>query len=194
MWNWNSNLSPEMNINKNLVDNFKKYAKISGIIFMVLGSVGIFFPTFMSFTTLAFVSYLMLFAGLSAGWLTWSSNKKDWAGWLKSFLLILVGLFMIFYPMEGIAALGLLFAIYFFMDAFAGFGLAFSLKPQKIWWLWLINAITSLALGVIFIVGWPFSSFFMVGLLVGISLLFDGIALLSGGIFLDEIDKEEKKD
>jgi len=101
---------------------------------------------------------------------------------------------MIFYPMQGIAALGLLFAIYFFTDAFAGFGLAFSMKPQKMWWLWLVNAVTSLVLGVIFIVGWPFSSLFMVGLLVGISLLFDGVALLSGGIFLDEIDKEEKKD
>ncbi|SFV68779.1 hypothetical protein MNB_SV-10-1082 [hydrothermal vent metagenome] len=192
MWNWNSNLSLEMNINKNLVDNFRKYAKISGTLFIILGAVGIIFPTFMSFTTLAFVAYLMLFAGISAGWLTWISNKNDWAGWLKSFVLIVVSLFMIFYPMQGIAALGLLFAIYFFTDAFAGFGLAFSLKPQKIWWMWLVNAVTSLILGFIFLIGWPFSSLFMVGLLVGISLLFDGVALLSGGMFLDTAEKEDK--
>ena len=191
MWKWNDQLNLEMNINKNLVDNFKKYSKISGITFIILGSVGIIFPTFMSLTTLAFVSYLMLFAGLFAGWLTWTSNKEDWAGWLKSFLLILVAMFMLFYPMQGVATLGLLFAIYFFTDAFAGFGLAFSMKPQKNWILWLLNAITSLALGVIFVVGWPFSSLFMVGLLVGISLLFDGIALLTGGIL---IDKAEEKD
>ena len=191
MWKWNNQLNLEMNINKNLVDNFKKYSKISGITFIILGSVGIIFPTFMSLTTLAFVSYLMLFAGLFAGWLTWTSNKEDWAGWLKSFLLILVAMFMLFYPMQGVATLGLLFAIYFFTDAFAGFGLAFSMKPQKNWILWLLNAITSLALGVIFVIGWPFSSLFMVGLLVGISLLFDGIALLTGGIL---IDKAEEKD
>ncbi len=193
MWNWNSNLSPEMNLNKNLVDHFKKYAKISGVLFIVLGSAGIFFPTFMSFTTLAFVSYLMLFAGISGAWLTWASNKRDWAGWLKSFLLIIVSLFMLFYPMQGIAALGLLLAIYFFTDAFASFGLAFSLKPQKIWWMWLINAITSLVLGVIFLIGWPFSSLFMVGLLVGISLLFDGMALLTGGILLENIEDDKKE-
>ena len=192
MWNWNSTLSPEMNINKNLVDNFKKYAKISGILFIIFGIAGIFFPSFMSFTTLAFVSYLMLLAGISGAWLTMASNKKDWAGWLKSFLLIVVSLLMLFYPMEGIAALGLLFAIYFFTDAFAGFGLAFSLKPQKIWLMWLFNAITSLVLGVIFLIGWPFSSLFMVGLLVGISLLFDGIALLSGGILLEDVDDTKK--
>jgi len=47
-----------------------------------------------------------------------------------------------------------------------------------------------LALGTIFVVGWPFSSLFMVGLLVGISLMFDGIALLMGGKFLDSVENE----
>ena len=191
MWNWNNKLSPEMNLNKNLVDSFKKYATISGVMFIILGIAGIIFPSFMSFTALAFVSYLMLFAGVSSAWLTWMSNRENWSGWLKSFLLIIVALLMLFYPMEGIAALGLLFAIYFFTDAFAGFGLAFSLKPQKVWWLWLFNALTSLALGVIFMVGWPFSSLMMVGLLVGVSLLFDGVALLSGGIFLQNEEDEK---
>jgi len=196
MWNsnlsWDNNLSAEMNINKELVDSFKKYAKISGSIFIVLGMIGIIFPTFMTISTEIFVSYLMLFAGILAGWMTWTSNRRDWAGWLKSFALIIVSSIMLFYPMEGIATLGLLLAIYFFMDAFSGFGLAFSLKPQKIWWMWLINAVTSLAIGVIFLIDWPFSSLFMIGLLVGISLLFDGIALLFGGVFIDEVEKEEK--
>ena len=193
MWNWNTHLTAEMNLNKNLVASFKKYAKISGTIFILLGAAGIFFPTFMTMTTLAFVSYLMLFAGFFAGWMTWTSNRHDWAGWLKSVLLIMVAIFMIFYPMQGVATLGLLLAIYFFMDAFAEFGLAFSLRPQKVWILWLLNAITSLALGVIFIVGWPFSSLYLVGLFVGISLFFDGVALLTGGVLLDEVDATQKK-
>ena len=191
MWKWNENLNLEMNINKNLIDSFKKYSKIGGVLFILLGAVGIAFPMVMSLTTLAFVSYLMIIAGFFSGWLTWQSNKEDWAGWLKSFILALTGLFMILYPTIGVATLGMLFAIYFFMDAFAGFGLAFSLKPQKIWWLWLFNAITSLVLGVLFIVGWPLSSMFLVGLLVGISLFFDGIALLTGGMVVDKMEKEQ---
>jgi len=77
------------------------------------------------------------------------------------------------------------------MDAFAGFGLAYSLRDDKHWWVWLINAITSLVLGVLFIIGWPLSSLWLVGLFVGISLLFDGFALLAGGIFLEDIEKKE---
>jgi uncharacterized membrane protein HdeD (DUF308 family) len=190
MWN-NSTLQIE--INRSIVSNLKKYAKISGILFIILGTLGIFFPTFMSISAVVLVSYLMLFAGISSGIFTWMSNKKDWAGWLKSFLLVGASLIMLFYPMQGVATSGLVFAIYFFMDAFAGFGLAFSLKDDKHWWLWLINAITSLILGVLFIIGWPMSSLFLVGIFVGISLLFDGIALLVGGSYLEEIDNEAKK-
>ncbi|HFQ61733.1 MAG TPA: hypothetical protein ENK39_05480 [Epsilonproteobacteria bacterium] len=190
MWN---QTSLEMKINQTLVDKFKKYAKIGGVLFILLGAVGIFFPTFMTFGTLAFVSYLMLFAGISAGALTWASNRKDWAGWLKSFILIIVASYMIFYPLQGVATLGLLFSIYFFMDAFGGFGLAFSAEGQKHKWVWLFNAATSLVLAIIFIIGWPFTSLWLVGFFVGVSLFFDGISLLVGGAALDAIDEKEQK-
>ena len=191
MWNWNNNLNVEMNINKNLVDNFKKYATISGIMFIIMGIVGILFPVIMTYSSLIFIAYLMLLSGIFAGWLTWKSNREDWAGWLKSFMLIIVAVLLLVYPQSGAAALGLLFAVYFFTDAFAGFGLAFSLRPQKIWLFWLFNAITSLVLGVLFLINWPTSSFYLIGLLVGISLLFDGIALLSGGAFIDKMDEKK---
>ncbi len=193
MWKWNENLNIEMALNKSLVESFKKYSKVGGILFIILGILGIIFPTLMSLTTLAFVAYLMIIGGFFSGWLTWKSNKEDWAGWLKSFILLLTGLLMIFYPMIGVASLGLLLSVYFFMDAFAGFWLAFSLRPQKIWIFWLINAITSLILAIIFIVGWPFSSLYLVGLFVGISLLFDGIVLLTGGFYVDKKEDDNAK-
>jgi uncharacterized membrane protein HdeD (DUF308 family) len=188
MWRWHKNLNLETNLNKNLVDNFKKHAKISGSVFVLLGAAGIFFPQFLSITTVMLVAYLMLFAGVSAGILTYKSNREDWVGWLKSFILVLASFFILYYPMQGAAALGLVFAIYFFTDAFASFSLALSLRPHKMWLVWLFNALTSIALGVLFVVGWPMSSLFLIGILVGISLLFDGVSLLLGGTFVKDID------
>ncbi len=181
----------ELDINSALIEKFKKYTKIGGTIFILLGLIGIFFPKFMTFGTLAFVSYMMLFAGISSGILTWMSNKKDWAGWLKSIILIAVALYMFFYPMEGVATLGLLFSFFFFMDAFSGFGLAFSAQGKRHKWIWIFNAVSSLILAVIFIASWPFSSLWLVGFFVGISLFFDGIALLVGGFSIKEIEKKE---
>ena len=192
MWKWHKNINLEANINKNLIDHFKKHAKIGGTLFVLLGAIGILFPAFMSLTTVLLVGYLMLFAGISAGILTYKSNHEDWTGWLKSFILVLSSFLILFYPLQGAAVLGLVFAVYFFTDAFAGFSLALSLRPEKIWLVWLLNALTSLALGILFVVGWPTSSLFLIGILVGISLLFDGIALLLGGVFIQDI--EDKND
>jgi len=178
----------EMDINKALVEKFKKYAKLGGFLFIILGAVGMFFPTFMTLGTLVFVSYLMLFAGVSAGVLTWMSNRKDWTGWLKSFILSAVALYMILYPLDGVATLGLIFSFYFFMDSFSSAGLAFSAEGKKHQWMWIFNALTSFVLAVLFVVGWPFSSLWLIGFFVGISLFFDGIALLIGSSYFRDID------
>jgi len=178
-------------LDESIFSKISKHAKTAGVIFMILGLVGIIFPTIMTMATVAFVSWLMLFAGISAAYFTWVSDKSDWLGWLKSILLVGASLFMLLYPMSGVGTVGLLLSIYFFMDAFAGFGLSSTQYPNKGWWAWLINALLSLALGVLFLINWPFSSLYLVGIYVGISLLFDGIALFSTGSFLNKIDKGE---
>ncbi len=185
MWNYSI-----LAMNKELAEQLKKYGMISGIIFILLGLVGIFYPMIMSISTVVLVSYLMLTMGIISAWMTWKSNPKDWAGWLKSTLLIVVALLMLFYPLEGVASLGLLFAMYFLVDSFASFGLAFSLKPAKGWWIWLLNGLTSLLLAALFLYGWPFSSLYLVGLYVGISFLFDGISLIAGSLAIDKLEKE----
>jgi len=191
---WINSTTLKLDLDQEVLDTFKKYAKIGGFLFIILGAIGIFFPTFMTLGTLIFVTYLMLFAGVSSATLTWMSNRKDWAGWLKSLLLIGVALYMIFYPMSGVATLGLLFSFYFFMDSFGSFGLGFSAQDTKHKWVWFFNAITSFILAIIFIIGWPFTSLWLVGFFVGISLFFDGIALIVGGYAVDKIEEDVTKE
>ncbi len=171
-----------------IFEKLGKYAKLSGVIFIILGIIGIIFPTYMTLATEIFVSYLMLLAGVVAGYFTWITDKNNWLGWLKSFILVGVALLMLLYPMSGIATIGLLLAIYFFMDAFAGFAMA-SMHPIKGRWLWLFNGLLSLALGVLFLINWPFSSMYLIGIFVGISLFFDGFILFIGGSQLKKIGK-----
>ncbi len=177
-------------VEETLFKKFGKHAKIAGIVFILLGIAGIAFPPFMTVASVVFVSWLLLFAGISAAFFTWQTDRSDWMGWLKSFALILVSLYMLFSPLGGAATLGLLFSIYFFTDAFAGIGLAMNMKPAKGWWIWLLNALLSLGLGIFFLLGWPFSSIYLVGLFVGISLIFDGIALFLGGRFMQKLDEK----
>ncbi len=187
---WNCKL--DIRMSEDLLKKLAKYSTVAGILFIILGLIGIFLPAFMTLTTVLFVSFLLLFAGISLATLTWMSNREDWMGWLKSFILIFVSIYMIFSPIGGAATVGLLLTMYFFMDAFANFGLAMSARNahlNKTWWMWLMNAVVSFVLGVIMIMGWPFSSLYLVGIIVGISLFIDGWVLLMGGKILKDIDK-----
>ncbi|WP_297441703.1 DUF308 domain-containing protein [Sulfurimonas sp.] len=176
-------------IDENLFDTFSKYSKITGVIFIILGLVGIIYPVFMTLATVTFVAWLMIFSGFMAAYFTYITDKSDYLGWLKSLILFGIGALMIFYPMTGVGTVGLLLAIYFFMDSFASFSLALSMRPANGWIWWLINAIFSMLIGILFIVGWPFTSAYLIGLLVGFSLFFDGIALLVTGSIFQKMNK-----
>jgi len=176
--------------NKNLLDRFSKSSKIYGILFLILGLAGIIFPYIMSITTAIMYAWLLLFGAIMIGLYTWQTNKKDWLGWLKTVIFLITSILMILNPITAVAVLGILFAIYFFMDAFASMALAFELKPEKMWWMSLLNGLLSFVIGIYFIIGWPISSMFLVGFLVGISLFFDGIVLLSLGNVAKNLEKE----
>jgi len=78
-----------------------------------------------------------------------------------------------------VAAVGLLLALYLLLDAFGSFALAQSIHPAKGRGWMYFNGIASILLAMLFLIGWPATSLWLVGLYVGISLLLDGWALLS---------------
>jgi len=176
-----------------LIKKFESHAKVAGILFIILGAIGALFPVFTSFATVVFVAWLMLFAGFMAAYFTYMTDRTDWAGWLKSVALVWVASYMLFSPLGGVATLGLLLSIYFFMDAFSGFMMASAQYPNKGWVLWSVNALLSFAMAVLFIIDWPFTSTYLIGLLVGFSLFFDGLALLMGVKFFKQNDTQNDK-
>jgi len=159
---------------------FRKNTKTVGVVLMVIGFLGAIFPVAASLTTVVFVAWMLLLSAFLVGFFTYKSDAGDWRGWLKSLIFFSVGIYMLVNPAGGIATLGLLFSIYFFMDAFSGFTLASSFYPNKGWGIWAVNAVLSLLMAMIFVIGWPHTSVVLIGLLVGFSLFFDGLALVMG--------------
>ncbi len=187
---WNYSMLPN---DMNLLPKLAKHSIIAGVIMAILGGLALFFPFYGSLATVAFVAWLMIFGGFAAGYATYKSNKGDWLGWLKTFILIVTGLLMIFYPAVGIQAVGLMLAIYFLLDTFAGFALGASMRPAKGWWLWSLNGFFSLVLAVIFLTSWTSikETAWLIGIFVGISLLFDGFMLIFMGNSIKKIGKGE---
>lgn len=156
----------------------RKTLMTTSIVLILIGIVGIALPQFLSMAIALFAGWLLLFAGSIAMFITWHGFRDRWVAWLKPFVLIAVGLLILLNPIAGTAALGLMLAIYFLFDGFAGVGSAWEMRPQTGWGWLMFNGATSLLLALIFILGWPFSSAWLIGLFIGISLLVDGLSLL----------------
>ncbi len=159
--------------------DFRRFALIAGILLMVLGVIGVALPQFMTLITAAFAGWILLLAGFVMAYLTYQGFGGFGAlRWLKPFVLVASGLLILVYPIAGAAALALVLAIYFMFDGFANAGMAFEMRPMRGWFWMLLNAVLSFALSLFIMAGWPDSSFWIVGIFVGVSLFFDGLALL----------------
>ncbi|WP_457572761.1 HdeD family acid-resistance protein [Desulfolithobacter sp.] len=155
---------------------------ITGVALLLLGLVGVVMPQVITVAISLLISFLLVLSGVVVAYLTWINYSRTALAWLKPFLLIALGLLIGLYPVAGAAALGLILIIYFLLDAFASISFAFFLRPLSGWGWTLFNGILSMILAGVFLVSWPFSAMWLVGVLVGISLMVDGLALLMLGL------------
>ena len=165
-------------IDKEVLKSFGGYTFVVGGLLILLGTIGILLPNVMSLGTDIFVAWLLLIGGAVWATHTFQYSPASVMDWLKPVVLLIIGGVMLFYPAGGVAGVGLLLAIYLLMDAFSSFVLAQAVYPAKGWGLMSINGVASVLLAALFMAGWPETSFWLVGLFVAISLVFDGWALL----------------
>lgn len=180
----NSEAAPEINTVSEqykvitAIPHFGSYSMVIGVLLLVIGGVGMLLPQLMSLEVTLLIGILLIAGGFA--WMVYAFRYSvySWADWLKPVLLFVTGGLMLFYPMNGVAVIGLLLAIYLMLDAFGSFILARTIYPHKGWGWMAFNGVTSVLLVMLFLVGWPDSSLFIVGLYIAISLFFDGWALL----------------
>jgi uncharacterized membrane protein HdeD (DUF308 family) len=168
-------------IDKKVFDKFGPYTLITGILLVVLGTAGILMPGVMSLSTVIIVAWLLLAGGSLWALHTYKHSPKSVMDWIKPALLFIFGSMMLFYPVSGVGAVGLLLAVYLFLDAVHSFSLARSIYPDKGWGWMTFNGVVSAMLASLFLIGWPATSLWLVGIYVSISLMFDGWALVAIG-------------
>lgn len=166
-------------VNISMDSQSRRVVLVTSIVLLLLGVIGICLPQVLSIATAVFAGWLLLIAGIAACYICWHSDRERWAGWLRPFALILFGLLLLLHPLAGTAALGLVLAVYFLLDGFAGVGSAWEMRPRKGWAWFMLNGVLSLVLAAVFIAGWPFTSAWLVGFFIGISLFFQGGALMT---------------
>ncbi len=182
--------SVSMFFDKETLQKFSTHTIIAGVLMLIVGGLGIFAPTIMSLVVVTLLGWLFITSGIIQGYITYKTYRRSFSAWLKPTLSFITGMLFFIFPVEGVAVAAVMLAVYLLVDAFSSFGFAMDYKPNKWWWIHIVNALISIFLAILIMLGWPVSSLFWVGLYAAISLFFDGVALVSMGIGAKRLAKE----
>ena len=181
-----------LKFDKETLEKYSKYGKIAGVLMMVIGLGGVFLPPVMSIAVVTFMAWMFLFSALVQGYNTLKNYRKSFIAWLKPILSFITGILFLLFPIQGIAVVGMLLAVYLLIDAYTSIAFGIEYKPNKGWWMMVLNGVLSIVLSIILMMGWPFSSIVLVGLFVGVSLFFDGVALLTFALGAKNLEEQDK--
>jgi uncharacterized membrane protein HdeD (DUF308 family) len=166
-----------------------KNTKVVGSVMIVIGLLGILVPNFIGMAFNTFVGGIFLLASTALAFNAWHNKRQNMSLWFRPFVLAVLAIIIFTHPGIILGVLGLLIAIYFLISGFSSVVLAFELQSSAKLFS-LFNGVTSLLLGAIVLTNWPFASAWIIGLIIGVSFIFDGIALLT---IANQVNKNQEK-
>ncbi|ADD08690.1 HdeD family acid-resistance protein [Candidatus Aciduliprofundum boonei] len=153
----------------------------AGIVLTILGILGIIFPKFASGVIVYLIAILLLIGGIVFLIMGIKSTSGKLGGILLGIALLIFGILVIIYPLYALAGLAVLMGSFFMIGGIIYFLLAYTVHPYNGWWAPVISGVLSLILGILVLMSWPGNSEWIIGLFVGIDLLFEGLALITVG-------------
>jgi uncharacterized membrane protein HdeD (DUF308 family) len=157
------------------------YGSVLISIFLIIaGLLAIFLPQAAGIAINLMVGWMLILGGAAHWAFAWTRRGSGGLGWglVMGLLYLITGAFLLVFPLIGLASLTFALAVYLLMEAALEFVLAFKLRGLAASGLLTFNGVITLILGVMILAAWPWSSLWAIGTLVGISILFSGIARL----------------
>ncbi len=147
-----------------------------GVLLIIAGVLAILMPAIAALATALVFGWVLLLAGAFEIAYAFQTRGASGFGWklASGILTLLLGLGILFMPLAGVASLALLVGGFLFASGIARVVLAFRLRPRRGWGWVLFDGLLSIVLAILIAIGWPQSSFAIIGLLTGFSLLSTG--------------------
>jgi uncharacterized membrane protein HdeD (DUF308 family) len=147
-----------------------------GIAQIILGSIALCVPMIASFAAVAVFGAVLIMGAIFQ--IIHAFNVRSWprSAWygLGGLLYAIAGGFVLIYPTVGVVSLALLIAALFVADGILRISFAIANRSLAGWGWLLAAGISSLAVGIIFLFGWPATALLTTGLLLGLNLVFIG--------------------
>jgi len=151
---------------------------IIGALLIVLGIVAIALPSASTIFAETWFALILISSGFAK--LVYATETRHQGGFLWKLLLsglyIATGIMLFVNPLTGVVTLTLLLGSFLLTEGVFELILAFRLRPQQNWTWVLGDGIITLLLGAMIWFQWPFNAPWLIGTLVGVSILFTGIS------------------
>lgn len=166
-----TNISP--NTNKGVNSSL-----LIGILLIGLGIAAIALPQISTLVAETWIAVILASAGVTKLIYAYQTRNQGGFAWklLLSILYIATGAMLFFYPLTGALTLTLLLGSFLLTEGVFELILAFRLRPQQNWTWVLTDGIITLVLGAMIWFQWPFDAPWLIGTLVGVSVISTGIS------------------
>lgn len=158
---------------------------VEGVLLALLGAASVIVPQVASIATTILIGWLLFVGGVFRLATTVGAKHAPgyWSSLLLSVLMGLLGALLALWPVQGVLTLTVVLIAYFFAHGVASMIFAFSIREETVRWVWiLLSGIVDFALAALILSGWPGTAAWVLGLLVGINLMFTGIALIFAAV------------
>jgi uncharacterized membrane protein HdeD (DUF308 family) len=156
---------------------------VEGVVLLVLGATAVALPPIATLAVTILFGWLFLVSGV-VGLVTsfWMRHAPGfWWSLLSAVLGIVVGGMLLGSPLTGAFSLTLVLIAFFLIEGAVSIMFALEHKRELSgqWGWMLMSGIVDLALAIMIFTGLPSTAAWAVGLLVGINMIFGGIALIA---------------
>jgi uncharacterized membrane protein HdeD (DUF308 family) len=164
------------------VVDFSRLATIIAVLMIGLGFIAIIFPFFATIATTLTFGWIFIFAGIAQIVYAFQSRGAGQVVWklILGFLYFVSGIFVMMNPLEGAFAFTLVLGITIFVQGVIQVSLAFQMRRISPNWGWmLVSGIIGIIFGIFVWSTSPLSAAWLIGILIGTNLLFDGMWMLT---------------
>src|SRR5258705_3852274 len=147
-----------------------------GILLIIMGMAAIAFPWLSTIAAKIAIGWLFLIGGIAE--IVHAFYVPRWAGvfWnlIIGVLYVLVGAWLAFFPLTGILSLTIVIAAPLLSEGIMEVVMAFRVRPHEGWGWLIFSGLIAIAAGALIAFQLPSSATWVLGLLVGINLVFTG--------------------
>jgi uncharacterized membrane protein HdeD (DUF308 family) len=150
------------------------------VLLILAGLFAILIPPLSGLAVTLIFAWMMILSGITHFVFAFKTHTTGGVLWelLVGAIYLFTGVYLLLHPLDALFALTLILAVYLFFEGVVETILSFQLRPRHgANWL-LIDGIVTLILAIMIWRSWPASTVWVIGTLVGISMIFSGFSRL----------------